>query len=295
MLSTPQSVHAVAPPRVTTTVAPPRVTTTVAAAPSVIKRTELAFAPLVLAIERLRDGGDVELPAVVAEGVSREFFEDFLTAHEERMGVRLEYCDSRIVIYECPVSAIHEVIHDTMYKLINSALGVHALNFRGGGPSCRIGGSSRQADASLTPRSKPKPGVGAADAADDQGLPYPNVVIEVAVSQKLEDVFSKARAWIGPDTTVQQAIVVKVGDALGGGARDLNAYSFIRGAANPAQVIDFSIPLHAVAGPGSPAMQLHVPLVGLFFQAVGGIPAGMADPLNVDMFFVLQQAADVTP
>lgn len=152
-----------------------------------------------------------------------------------------------------------------------------------------------QADASLTPFAKPNPGIGALDAADDQGTAYANVVIEVAESQELADVFCKAAEWIGAGTTVQQVIVVKVGDAPGGGARALHAYSFVRGAAaNPVQTIDFSLPA-AAAGPGSPALQLHVPLACLYYQAAGGPPPGMADPLDADLFFVQQMAASVTP
>lgn len=285
-------------PRAVRSVAAPCVAAAVVAAPSVtsnVASAESAFAPLALAIERLRDGVGIELPAVIAKGVSREFFEDFLDAHEDRMGVRLEYCNSCVVVYECPVSLIHERVHSAVYSVIRTALGVRAYSFGGGGPSCRIGDSSRQPDASLTPFSKPMPGVGAADAADDKGSPFPNVIVEVAVSQTLAAVLSKAAAWVGPDTTVQQAIVVKVGDARDGRARELHAYSYVRGAANPVQTIDFSIPLHAAVAPGYPAMQLHVPLAGLFFQAAGGVPAGLADPLDVDFFFVQQAAASATP
>lgn len=277
-----------------------RVATAAAAAPSVSSFTasaESKFEPLVLAIQRLRDGGgSVELPAVVAKGVTRDFFDDFLTAHEDRMGVSLEYRDSCIFAYECPVSAIHERVSIAVYDSLRAAIGIHAFNFSGGAPSCWVGGSLRMPDASLTPRAKPNPGIGAVGAADNKGVAYPNVIVEVAVSQPLADVFSKAAEWVGASTTVQQAIVVKVGDALGGGARDLHAYSFVRGAgANPVETIDFSIPLHSAAGPGSPGMQLRVPLAGLYFQVAGGSPAGMADPLELDLFVAQQLAADVTP
>lgn len=250
---------------------------------------------MVVAIERIRDGGHFELPAVVAKDVSREFFEDFLAAHDERMGVRLEYRDSSIVVYECPVSVIHETVQSAVYDAIRAALGFRAFSFRGGAPSCKIGCSSRQADASLTPRTKPNPGIGVAAAADAKGFAYPNVVVEVAVSQTWADVGSKAEARIGPHTTVQQAIIVQVGDARGAGARVLRVYSYIRGVANPAQDINLSLPAPADAVSGSPVMQLHVPLACLFYEAAGGVPAGMADPLDVDMFCVQQMAADATP
>lgn len=161
----------------------------------------------------------------------------------------------------------------------------------------RLGGNSRQADASLAPFAKPNPGVGALGAADDKGTAYANVVIEVAVLQELADVFSKVAECIGAGTTVQQVIVVKVGDAPGGGVRALHAYSFVRGGvANPVQMIDFSLPAAVgAAGPGFPALQLHVPLACLYYQAAGGPPPGIADPLDIDLFFVQRAAASVTP
>ena len=92
---------------------------------------------------------------------------------------------------------------------------------------------------------------------------------------------------------MQQVIVVKVGDAPGGGVRALHAYSVVRGAAaNPVQTVDFSLPAatDGAAGPDSLALQLHVPLACLYYQAAGGPPPGIADPLDVDLLFV-QQAA----
>jgi Uma2 family endonuclease len=291
--STTKSLHAsiAAVPRVAAAVAVARTTTNTSTIPSV----DVDYGPLVKAIGRFCATPVQELPYVVAEGVSREFFEDFLSAYESNyMGARLEYRDSRILICECPVSEVHECVVTSTYDVIRAALGSSAFGFRGGAPSCRVGASSFQPDASLTPFTKPNPGPGAAMAAGITGYAFPNVVIEVAVSQSLEDVQRKARDWLGPTTTVQQVLVFKVGTALVGGARQLHADSYIRGNDDPVQTIDFSIPGHAILATGNLAMQLRVPHACLYFQVPGGPPAVLTDPLFVDLYYV-QQAVAMTP
>ena len=285
-------VHAsiAAVPRVAAAVAVAGATTNASTAPSV----DVDYGPLVKAIGGFFAAPVQEFPFVVAEGVSREFFEDFLSAHESNyMGARLEYRDSRILICECP-TVIHGCVASSVYDVIRAVLGMHALRFRGGAPSCWVGESSFVPGASLTPFTKPNPGPGAATAASVRGYAFPNVVIEVAVLRPFEDVQRKARDWIGLSTTVQQVLVFKVGEALGEGARQLHAYSYIRGNDDPVQTIDVSIPGHVVIAAGNLAMQLRVPLAGLYFQVPGGPPAGLADPLLVDLFFV-QQIVALTP
>ena len=48
--------------------------------------------------------------------------------------MRLEYRDSRIVIYDFPVSAILEAVASGVYDVLRASLGLHAFSFRGGAP-----------------------------------------------------------------------------------------------------------------------------------------------------------------
>ena len=95
----------------------------------------------------------------------------------------------------------------------------------------------------MSPDGKPSLAPGAPFAADNLGAPFPNVVFELAYSEKLEHVQTKALTRLSPLTTVQQFVVIKVAyEALPGGGRELLAVSYIRGAANPVQSIVYRIP-----------------------------------------------------
>lgn len=151
---------------------------------------------------------------------------------------------------------------------------------------CDFDGFSFEPDVAFTPFGKPHLAPGAQCAADKLGAPFPNVIFELAYSEELAHVQTKALRWLSPLTTVQQVVVFKVGyEPLPGGGRELLAFNYIRGAANPVQSIDFSFPAHHLAAAGAAGMQIHMPLPCVFFGVPGGAPAGLAAQVS-DLFWM---------
>lgn len=223
-------------------------------------------------------------------GVLRAEF-DTLCDSQDSWKCSIEFNNGDVLIYEWPSTAHARVAGTILFELAAS-LGALARGFAAStNARCAFDGISCEPDAALTPLDKPNPGAGAPFAADARGSAFPNFLVEVAFAETLPHVQQKATNWIGPLTTVQQVIVVKIGEeALANGGRTLVAYSYVRGgAANPVQTIDFSYPAHQLAGMGAAGMQLHLPLVGLFFDTPGGVPAGLADPIELDLFGLQRQ------
>jgi hypothetical protein len=224
-------------------------------------------------------------------GVSRPEF-DVLCESQDSWGCSFEFNNGDVLIYEWP-STVHARVAGTIIAKIAASLGTHADDFgMSTDARCVFDGFSYEPDAAMTPLGKLNPGAGAPFAADASGVAFPNVLVEVAFGETLLHAQRKAVDWVGPLTTVQQAIVIKISEeALVDGGRTLVACSYVRGegAANPVQTIDFSYPAYQLAGAGVAGMQLHVPLAGLFFGVPGGIPAGLADPIMLDLFWMQRQ------
>ena len=227
-------------------------------------------------------------------GVRRQEFDETCAARD-RWGCSVEYNNGDVLIYEWP-SHVHCAVAAEVIKQLTSAIGGHAndismvTDFR-----CAFDGFSCEPDAAFTADGKPRLAPGALYAADNLGSPFPNVILEVAYSEELEHVQTKARLWLGPLTTVQQVIVIKVGyEALPGGGRELLAFSYIRGAAaNPVQSIEFSYPAHQLAAAGAAGMQLHIPLPSLYAGVPGVAPVGLVPPA-MDLFWI-QRRVQLTP
>lgn len=207
-------------------------------------------------------------------------------------GCSFELNDGEVLIYEWP-SCVHSTVAGSFLTEIATFLGARARDFRAAtGPRCGFDGFSFEPDAAFTPLAKPNPGVGAPGAADADGNAFPNLVLEVAFGETLPHAQTKAAAWLGPLTSVQQVIIIKIGkDALANGGRTLLAFSYLRGmaAANLVQTIDFSYPANQLVGAGVAGMQLFVPLADLYFGDPGGVPAGMAGPAVYDLFWIQRQ------
>ena len=226
-------------------------------------------------------------------GVRREDFDEMCAARD-RWGYSVEYNNGDMLIYEWP-SNVHSTVAAEVIKKLTGTVGGHAddismaTDFR-----CAFDGLSLEPDAAVTPDGKPRLAPGALYAADSLGSPFPNVILEVAFREELEHVQTKARLWLGPLTTVQEVIVIKVGyEALPEGGRELLAFCYIRGAANPVQSIDFSYPAHQLAAVGTAGMQLHIPHPSLYAGVPGGAPAGLA-PQALDLFWI-QRRVQLTP
>ena len=226
-------------------------------------------------------------------GVRREEFDETCAARD-RWGCSVEYNNGDVLIYEWATD-VHSTVAAEVIKKLTSTVGGHADDIRMATDfRCAFDGFSCEPDAAFTPFGKPRLAPGALYAANNLGSPFPNVILEVAYSEELEHVQTKARLWLGPLTTVQQVIVIKVGyEALPGGGRELQAFSYIRGAANPVQSIDLSYPAHQLAAAGTAGMQLHIPIRSLYAGVPGGAPAGLA-PQALDLFWI-QRIVRLTP
>jgi Uma2 family endonuclease len=228
-------------------------------------------------------------------GVTRAEF-DSLCDSQDSWNCSFEFNNGDVLIYEWPSTA-HARVAGAILSELTASLGALARDFATSTDArCAFDGFSCEPDAALTPLDKPNPGAGAPFAADARGSAFPNFLVEVAFAETLPHAHQKAANWIGPLTTVQQVIVVKVGEeALANGGRTLVSYSYVRGAAtNPVQTVDFSYPAHQLAGVGAAGMQLHIPLAGLFFGAPGGVPARLVDPVVLDLFWLQRQVQAIS-
>ncbi|RLN59839.1 hypothetical protein BBJ28_00022599 [Nothophytophthora sp. Chile5] len=157
--------------------------------------------------EEKRRARRVVVQAVVLESISRENFRRWLDDHEGKLR-HWEYepvtaGSGRVIVYSFP-SRVHErtagKIMLAILKQVEEADNATALTETFGmeyAPTIYIGDRDQEPNGSLTP-----------DAADIDA--FPNLIVEIAYSQLWDDLVAKLERWIGPNTTVQIAIGVKV-------------------------------------------------------------------------------------
>jgi hypothetical protein len=152
---------------------------------------------------------------------------------------------------------IYEVLHaphesaarEVIFQLWMRQMGQHMNDIDdSGSPRCdnHAGGWSYEPDASLTVGNG-QPGRGHADAADIYGNRWPNIIVEVALTESETHVRARAMDWLetatDADNGVQQVIVIKIGTTPRvDGHRTMKAWRYERNAAeNPVQTIEFGI------------------------------------------------------
>ncbi|RLN77313.1 hypothetical protein BBJ28_00022724 [Nothophytophthora sp. Chile5] len=153
------------------------------------------------------EGGAGSGPKVVFESISREDFRRWLDDHEDELR-HWEYepvtADSgRVIVYSFP-SKVHEstaggIMLDILKHVEDAGNSTELMKtFRMQyAPTINVGDRDQEPNGSLTPT-----------AADIDA--FPNLIVEIAHSQSWNNLVAKLERWMGPNTTVQVAIGVKV-------------------------------------------------------------------------------------
>lgn len=248
---------------------------------------------------------------LLVEGITLEVFKQVMEKDkEDQSRGRLMFADGSIFIYEIPTRR-----HERAGGAVIASVG-HALL-----PTCYVepsprltsapGGWSKEPDAAITPHNKPKPGPANLLRADDEGGAWPNVILEVAASDRLGDVLGDAARWLGPNTTVRVMVAIMEWAVGADGRAQMVALRFRRNAPQvPDRIISFgSKELHhatvtsfnrvgwpAITGfvgaggicnaAAMPAYQMPIARGDVFHSVPGGPPVGAPVNYDIDLFVV---------
>jgi hypothetical protein len=141
-----------------------------------------------------------------------------------------------------------------------------------GDSTCWTGDRGQEADASWTPEGLV---IGGEVGEAAGGCPFPNVVLEVAYkNESLASLRAKLNRWVGPETSVQVAIGIKINAV---GSRHV---AILHQRDQDVQVVEFG-----VDAPPPPVTTLSFPLVAVY---VGVDPpaalAGLDNPqISIDL------------
>jgi hypothetical protein len=128
-------------------------------------------------------------------------------------------------------------------------------------PRMMIGSKKKEPDMSLNPKGG---GFGNGVLDNGFGFPFPNLVVEVASSESLDQLLRELKRWISPETSVQVAIGIKIhgvaGSGVDGAVERIEGILFRRNFLNPDQWVQF-YPVQPSRTP--PVLRLY--LSDLFF------------------------------
>jgi len=228
---------------------------------------------------------------------------DDLISSEKLKGKHIMWRNEKAYIYELPLYK-----HEFATSVFNLAVGntPHLISVSSPTVSTPAWGAEPDA-AYFAFRSLPH-GVVPAANRDAKGDVFPNVVVEVGVSESISDLHADAVRWLGPATEVQMVILIK----LWKNDKGMLLMIFVRGNVNPINVISFgtknlhytaNAPLNAARGTtpvtgvipggvacnalGLAAFQLSLPIAHFYHRDPNGVPVGQGN-IIIDLFDVQQ-------
>jgi hypothetical protein len=240
-----------------------------------------------------RDDQASSLPFCIAESVTLKQFHAKVDRNDSSGCYWWEFKDGEVWIYELPNTAHARAAGRVMTELVMQ-MGQHMNDIiSAASPRCDNNASnwSYEPDGSLTVDDF-ELAPGHADAADQFGNRWPNIIVELAFRESETHVRARAIDWLetatDPNNGVQQVIVIKIGTTVpSGGHRTMKAWRFARGAAvNPVQAIAFGNhgPGNGATQVGLAGMQLRIPVTSLYLP--NAPPADLVGDLVLDLFYI---------
>lgn len=131
------------------------------------------------------------------------------------------------------------------------------------------------------------PGKDSENRCNDEGDRWPNLIIEVAYTQSLQDVEKKAFRWLRQANDyygVQQVIIIEIGaNPRQDGTRTMRAFRYQRNSANnPVESVDFR--------DGNGPAELSIPSRSLFHP--WEVPEGFGEAITIDLLLVRKAIVD---
>jgi hypothetical protein len=174
-----------------------------------------------------RDDQASSLPFCIAENVTLKQFHAKCDRNDSSGCYWWEFKDGEVWIYEFPHTAHARAAGEVTFQL-RVQMGQHMNDIiSAASPRCDNNAKnwSSEPDGSLTVMNS-RPGRGHADAADQFGNRWPNIIVEVAFRESETHVLAKAIDWLetatDPNNGVQQVIVIKIGMTVpSGGSRTI--------------------------------------------------------------------------
>jgi hypothetical protein len=244
-----------------------------------VKLSQAHFDQALAKLEEQVEDTELEEDRPLVEICSSVSLHDVLNFFEGRdsLGFRIRFCPEndrdefnlatdpkrimgRLFAVELP-SSPHEIAGANISHQILSQVSLHTLPevYAMGSPRLRIGAKLKEPDMTLTPDDL---GIGGPILDDGTGNPFPNLVVEIALSEALKQLRKELADWISAHTSVQVAIGIKIFPERHGTRRML-ALLHRRGAVNPDQSIEFGTDVGTAAG-----LALQIFVSDLYF----GIP-----------------------
>jgi Uma2 family endonuclease len=239
------------------------------------------------AFDRFEMEAHQQVPFQVGQHISLKGFHNKCRSMETGPRYRLDLNEGKVYINEVPSSA-HEAAAGAIMFGFSSALGNQGHDIDcSSSPRCGNGRRSSEPDGALRPLSKPNPPSLATDTA---GLPYPNIIIEVAKSESEEHALEKAQWWldVGGPGGVQLVIVIKIGSKED--THTLKAWVYRNGYPNPIQMMNFgrTALVDGAVTTNLPNMQIEIPLECLYYPD-GPPDVTLQDPLLIDLYYVCRK------
>lgn len=246
-----------------------------------------------------------ETQVVLAEDISIENFIDYIEKEPDLL-IKIRLVDKKVIAYET-VSTPRAVVSSyiTAIAYASQLVGASVENLIVGPNSYFI------ADATVRPRHVPRPPP--AQACNSSGYAYPTMVAEVGLSQSIRNLHELAQVYFSRRITITIFLVIKMFPIrhLQNGRRAMVAMLYLRTSPTPnvpvtvisfgnaqlnnlvveyiqntigANVTGFVTGAPPCNGPNIPNYRLNIPANALFVGAPGGIPNGMANGINIDLW-----------
>jgi len=221
-------------------------------------------------------------PVIIAQNITLTKVLDFLCKSGEKLPFRIHFvpdsqeikprdqATGRLLVYEFP-SHPHEQCAGTVRDQIYASSNIPMYDLMdslatGSSPTCTIGNTVKEPDGSFRVCHLAVNPPLVLDKGD--GLPFPNVVLEVAYEHESKPTLeAELNLWMSPLTSVQVAIGIKIFKQRAGGSRAMLALLYQRPVYGPPQNVEFGT---NVVG-GIAGRTLTFPLAALYANMNPGL------------------------
>ncbi|KYR01410.1 hypothetical protein DLAC_02000 [Tieghemostelium lacteum] len=211
---------------------------------------------------------------------------------------RVFFINGSVLIYEF-VTDIHEqtasfIVGEIKYHNNNTR---NSLNISGAsritfnaGTAAIPNNVSYEPDQSIKPQNRVGP------QANNTGLPFPTLVVEVGYSQSLQSLNTKALQYLNPNINIQMVICVKIWNRCPNNTFRALMMFYRRGFAgtNPEQIISFgTAPLHHETRNTINGWNLNANQLSGFGITVNGIPTPVCNQAGMALYTLQIPSADL--